>query len=73
MSPNHLIGDLQPLLMPALVALDPGFLADTAHPFIAADRRIPRFPGPTTDKPPGIDISSPPEKFAKEGDLRLWV
>ena len=57
--------------METVGALDPRLLADATDPFVRAGRCIAGLAGPPALESTWIDVISPPEERAEEGDLHL--
>jgi hypothetical protein len=69
MPTNDLIGHAKERLVWTFAALDLGFLADPADPFVAAGRLVTGLPGATAFEPQGIDFFPSAKKRAEQGDL----
>ena len=71
MPPDDIIGDRQKPLMRTIPALDLGFLADAADPFVAAGRLVARSTSLAAFEPAGINIIATTEKRPEQLYLHL--
>jgi hypothetical protein len=69
--PDCLIGDGEKALMRTIATFDPGFLANTLNPFVAADRLIACLARLSAFKPAWIDVLAPTKESTEQGDFRF--
>jgi hypothetical protein len=69
MPPHDLVGDGKELPVRAFCATNPGFLADSAHPLVAAGGLIARMPGFTTLEASRIQVVAAAKERSKERNL----